>query len=388
MGCNALCYSAISLLEAVAERLELSFHYRLFSNQSARALELYPELLGKQIDFVNPLPTIRSKIKALLGLGGKTSVLAFEEAFESCNLFLELAGGDSYSDIYGLSRLQHIYAFHRLAIKAGKKLVFMPQTIGPFASQQARAIAATSLSYADCVFVRDPLSYNEAVAFTTKERVRPTIDMAFFMEYKPAEVNEDGPQRIGINPSGLLWNNGYSGKNEFGLKSDFKELITSICEVVRGENTQVELIGHDVQGPFYDLGDDYRVCKLLQSKCPQCRVAPFFYTPTEAKSYISGLNLLIGARMHCCIAAYSSGVPVFPLAYSRKFRGLFKDELQYPYGAELVAQDVRDAVGGLQTMLGSLSTIRAGMSLRVGKLRQYRDAFVGDLISCVFNGLR
>ena len=31
----------------------------------------------------------------------------------------------------------------------------------------------------------------------------------------------------------------------------------------------------------------------------------------------------MGARMHACIAAFSSGVPVVPMAYSRKFEGLF-----------------------------------------------------------------
>ena len=31
----------------------------------------------------------------------------------------------------------------------------------------------------------------------------------------------------------------------------------------------------------------------------------------------------MGARMHACIAAFSAGVPVVPMAYSRKFAGLF-----------------------------------------------------------------
>jgi len=42
------------------------------------------------------------------------------------------------------------------------------------------------------------------------------------------------------------------------------------------------------------------------------------------------MDLFIGARMHSTIAAFSSGVPVIPIAYSRKFNGLY-DTLQYPY---------------------------------------------------------
>ncbi|MBK7050721.1 MAG: hypothetical protein IPH54_08030 [Rhodoferax sp.] len=35
------------------------------------------------------------------------------------------------------------------------------------------------------------------------------------------------------------------------------------------------------------------------------------------------MNFFTGARMHVYIAAFSSGVPVVPMAYSRKFNGLF-----------------------------------------------------------------
>lgn len=35
--------------------------------------------------------------------------------------------------------------------------------------------------------------------------------------------------------------------------------------------------------------------------------------------------------MHATIAAFSSGVPVLPMAYSRKFNGLFCDTLKYQH---------------------------------------------------------
>ena len=40
--------------------------------------------------------------------------------------------------------------------------------------------------------------------------------------------------------------------------------------------------------------------------------------------------------MHACIASFSTGVPVYPLAYSRKFNGLFGDTLNYKYYGDLV----------------------------------------------------
>lgn len=43
----------------------------------------------------------------------------------------------------------------------------------------------------------------------------------------------------------------------------------------------------------------------------------------------------MGARMHSTIAAFSSRVPVVPMAYSRKFNGLFCDTLKYPCVADM-----------------------------------------------------
>ena len=46
----------------------------------------------------------------------------------------------------------------------------------------------------------------------------------------------------------------------------------------------------------------------------------------------------MGARMHACIAAFSSGVPVIPMAYSRKFKGLF-GTLGYDRTIDCMADD-------------------------------------------------
>jgi hypothetical protein len=142
----------------------------------------------------------------------------------------------------------------------------------------------------------------------------------------------------------------------------------------------IELIGHDINGPNGgNSNDDYYVCKLLQREFTDCRVGPFFYSPVEAKSYISGFDLLIGSRMHCCIAAYSSGVPVFPLGYSRKFKGLFSDKLQYVHMADLVNADRREVCAGLDGLMGEIDVVRMAFPDRMSALDQHRAAFVEHL---------
>ena len=76
--------------------------------------------------------------------------------------------------------------------------------------------------------------------------------------------------------------------------------------------------------------DDFAVCEKLHNKFPDTILAPRFESPMQAKSYMSQLDCLIGSRMHATIGAFSMGVPIIAVSYSRKFQGLYSS-LGYPY---------------------------------------------------------
>lgn len=386
MGCNALCYSAILLLEEAARQMDFVLKYTIFGDFPKEVLSRYPNLASTQIQIVSPALTLKSKIKKILQRQTH-AISGFNRSFNSCDLFFEIAGGDSFSDIYGIERPAQFAQYHARAAKNNKPLIFLPQTIGPFTRDKAQKIASKSLSYAHHIFARDPISYNKVLEFTTPDKATKTIDMACFMDYVPREKSEH-KIHIGINPSGLLWHGGYRGDNQFSLKMEYKELIFQIIELLHDRKYEVALVPHDLHGPDYAVGDDYIVCKQLQHKYPFCEVAPFFYTPMEAKSYISGLSLLIGSRMHCCIAAYSSGVPIYPLSYSRKFRGLFKEELDYPHVAELTSEDAEQVIHGLQNVLAKLADIQAGMPGRLDRLLSYKRTLIDELKNVLSSALR
>jgi polysaccharide pyruvyl transferase WcaK-like protein len=230
------------------------------------------------------------------------------------------------------------------------------------------------------MFTRDPLSANLARNLVPGIRLYESIDMAFFMRYvkQPPHTNKI---RVGINPSGLLWNGGYTQNNQFELKESYSDVLRRILEYFLSFNdVQIELIGHALAGPYYDpVEDDYRICKLLKNEYPSCEIAPYFYSPIEAKSYISGLDFLVGSRMHCCIAAYSSGVPVFPLAYSRKFTGLFNNELGYMHMSDLTEDDTDSIIKNLDIAYKNRTGILNEMPERLAVINKHQEALVTNL---------
>jgi polysaccharide pyruvyl transferase WcaK-like protein len=105
---------------------------------------------------------------------------------------------------------------------------------------------------------------------------------------------------------------------------------------------------------------------------------PDFPDPSEVKSYISGLDFLIAGRMHACIAAFSSGTPVVPVAYSRKFTGLF-GMLGYQWLVPVRGVDEEGAHAFLMDSLARRAELASDMSVGMAKVGGLIDAYRAEL---------
>ena len=130
------------------------------------------------------------------------------------------------------------------------------------------------------------------------------------------------------------------------------------------------------------LEDDYAASVKLAEAFPGAIVAPAFTSPSEAKSYIAGMDFFMGARMHACIAAFSSGVPVVPMAYSRKFAGLF-GALGYDETVDCTTQSAEDIKARIfeayERRADMAHAQRAALKTGLERLGRYETA-LGDLM--------
>lgn len=245
---------------------------------------------------------------------------------------LDIGAGDSFTDIYSPKRFLYLWLTKELSYLRKVPLILSPQTIGPFTKQPFRALAAHAMRRAHAVIARDPASFDAIGDLSPKARALQSVDVAFLLPFERPAKCAAGDLDVGINVSGLLFNGGYSESNEFGLQVEYPLLMRGlISELTSRKGVKVHLICH-VNSDRLVMDDDRRVANLLHQEFSNTSIAPEFKSPVEAKSYISGLDFLVAGRMHACIAAYSAGVPVVPIAYSRKFSGLFQGVLKYPYG--------------------------------------------------------
>jgi len=270
------------------------------------------------------------------------------------DLAVDITGGDSFSDIYGARRF--ILGFLRkwLVLLYRKDLVMMPQTYGPFRTSRCRRLARFILKRSRRVYTRDRagLEYLDRLLGSSHAEGRAAFapDVAFVLDArKPPSLSELGDHSnssvlVGLNVSGLIYRGGYTGRNEFELKVDYRALIDGIVDLLlQKDGTRLLLVPHVVSAgePGANIEDDLIACRdvyeRLAARYPnRLLVAADRYDHAQIKYVIGMCDFFIGTRMHSCIAALSQCVPAVGLAYSKKFEGVFET-----VGVEELVVDMR-----------------------------------------------
>ncbi len=308
LGVGALTVSEVDILRNLAQSLAREMVITVVDWKDARA----PYVTGPDIKVVD--------------MDGRMMInpFGFFAIALRSDMVVDIGAGDSFADIYGTGRLNRMFILKFLTHLARTPLVVAPQTIGPFSRPLSRFLARLSLRLSAVVATRDAMSTAALRDLGYQGKAIEASDVALRLPYTAPAPRVAGPMQVGINVSGLLMAGGYTGKNEFGIGLDYPGLMRDLIRHFQGLGCVVHLVPHViVPGGRMVKEDDLRASVQLAGEFPGVVMAPAFASPSEAKSYIAGLDFFMGARMHACIAAFSSGVPVIPMAYSRKFAGLF-----------------------------------------------------------------
>lgn len=260
----------------------------------------------------------------------------------SADRFVAVSGGDSFSDVYGIVRFVYVALPQILVILLGKPLILLPQTYGPFRRSSTRMVARWIVTHAEQSWCRDPSSLAHLMQVPASHarwgETACAYDLGFSVDpIPPAQLSIEGlaiPSRrnnnlAGVNVSGLLFQGGYTGRNEFSLTTNYRTLSHAIvARLLAHPEASVLLIPH-VAGSATDVESDTAACEAvyaaLRSRYPgRIGILRGSYTPSEMRSIVGLCGFFVGSRMHACIAAIAQHVPAVSVAYSGKFRGVMQ----------------------------------------------------------------
>lgn len=326
MGCNALSYSFLSILNKITtEHIQV---FVFFQGSDFDTSYLSTEKVSVISAGYNPrsIHSIKTLVKRL----------------KKCDISIDFTAGDSFSDIYGLKGFLKSCAFKKLAMIHSKNFILGPQTYGPYTHWMAKMVAKHLIRNTDYACSRDAASA-EYVKFLCGIDIDAFTDVAFALPYKNYNILTTTKKKVGINVSGLLWNGGYTGDNQFGLTVDYRSYITTLIEsLLQQSDVEIYIIPHVITAD-QNPESDYPISEQLTRQFPVIHLAPRFTTPIEAKNFIAEMDVFTGARMHATIGAFSAGVVTIPFSYSRKFEGLYTN-LSYPYTINARKLDTSTAI--------------------------------------------
>lgn len=325
MGCVALHYSLLLLLEEIRNELKADYNYFIFDFNVTTNEEL---AVSNELGISNGRLHYCTMPNEVLGYSLKDSLRKVKYSLinykaysilKKCNLVIDLTQGDSFSDIYGKDRFYKWSVIKQKIEHMGVPLILGPQTYGPFTDEKVREFAKQIIEHATLVISRDESSGRHVMEFCKKNIIVGT-DLAFRLPYDKLSI-QSNKIKIGINPSGLLGKkkNDPSSLQE-KISVDYDLYISDlIAWLLREKIYEVHLIPH--------VGNEANECfggfegVIYHGE---------FSSPIDAKGIISSMDVFIGARMHATIAAFSSGIATIPTAYSMKFASVFEG-LGYPY---------------------------------------------------------
>ena len=218
-------------------------------------------------------------------------------------------GGDNYC--YGVN--EWMYSINTKAKQLGKKTVLFGASLFDEITDLDLII---NLKKYDLLMLREKISYNAIKKYIPEEKLMLIPDPAFSLKKKEVKLNSWYKNRkiVGLNLSPLTI------KSEENY-NDIKELINYI---LKNTDYSICLIPHVMVEEVSDykildrIAEDYKNEKRLYLERGN-------YDCKELKYIISKCSLLIAARTHASIAAYSTCVPTLVLGYSVKSRGIAED---------------------------------------------------------------
>ncbi len=333
---------------------------------------------------------------ALRRIGIRTPFARFVERADAV---MDITGGDSFADLYGADLMMQNLSPRIFAIAQGLPLVLLPQTYGPFRSNETRTLAEQHVRRAVQAWARDVDSFENlkelAGSAFDPERHRLGVDVAFALVPRPdatppsplrdwLEPDRDRPL-VGLNVNGDVWVDQKRG-NTFGLTIDYRSTLERLLRRMLDESdARIMLVPHVIgHGHNASDGDASRaLIDAVRAPADRVQVAPDPVGAAEAKWLIAQCDWFMGTRMHATIAALSTKVPCATIAYSLKARGVFDSVGQSSHVADARLVDDEQALDIIWKSYVNRAEAAASLAEAVPPVVERSRAQIGEILNAV-----
>ncbi|SEL94839.1 Coenzyme F420-reducing hydrogenase, beta subunit [Syntrophus gentianae] len=196
----------------------------------------------------------------------------------------------------------------------GKKVILLPQALGPFSSQRIRDALKRLVDNADLIFARDPVSYayvNDVVAAPANVKIAP--DFTNLVSGAAPKNWNAGEHRVCIIPSHQM-----TDKTSKTEGTRYIPFLLQCLEQLAAKGITPFLLIHGGK-------KDLPAARQLQEAASRTIEILSEQDPLKIKGILGQCDLVIASRFHALVSSLSQGVLCIGAGWSHKYETLFAD---------------------------------------------------------------
>ncbi len=224
------------------------------------------------------------------------------------------ASGFAFGDQLGPERSERFARDVRRWKDAGKRVVLLPQALGPFDTPRVRRAFADVAEKADLVYARDQVSFQHLRGLGgTPEKLRLAPDFTNLVEGELPPGFEPQPRMACIVPNHRMLE-----KTSDGERAGYLPFLAACVQELLQIGLTPVIVLHDAR---IDESLVSPLQRLLGAPVPVIRERD----PRCLKGILGCAHVVIGSRFHALVGALSQAVPSLGVGWSHKYEMLFAD---------------------------------------------------------------
>lgn len=311
-GVEALVQSTINQINKDSYEISIaSFDHEYNKNYYKKAVSKYVKHYKKTADLNDRERELESKYKQMPFDYNNFELLYQNDVvrqLKKSDISISI-GGDNYCYDY----CTWLYSLDRKSCLLGKKTVLWGVSL--FEEIDDMQLVDDIKNF-DVVVVRESLTYNAIKKYISNDKIIFSPDCAFSLPIKRVNLAKWYEDRkiVALNLSPLTIKN----------DAQYDSVINLINHILKDTDYSILLLPHVTTDDCNDLTILKKIKDDFENE-DRIYLEDNDYNCNELKYIISNCQILVAARTHASIAAYSTSVPTLVIGYSVKSKGIAKD---------------------------------------------------------------
>lgn len=226
-----------------------------------------------------------------------------------------LGGGSLLQDVTSARSIVYYLGMHVLARRAGCRVAWIGQGVGPLRRRWVRGWTARAGRDADAVVVRDPASA-ELLRAMGVSQVQVGADLSFLLPEADIQRGWGVLQGLGIDKDSALI--GIAPRRWAEERVDITEALAQTVRYA-GQRWGARTLLIPMQP-----SRDGEIVQEISARAPEAVMPAQPLSVREMQSVLACCQVVVGVRLHALMLAAASGVPALAISYDPKVRAFWE----------------------------------------------------------------